>query len=373
MIITDITIWRVQPPTDVWHLLSITTKSGLVGWGEFTGSGHDTAAAEIIRAAADGFLGSDALDLNSLLAPYRDFRYPPAADKVTAVAWSALAQALWDIRGQAFNQPLCRLLGGTPGPVRLYANLNRGLFRDRSPSAHGKHAELAVKAGFAVAKCTPFDDLTPTTTNEASLAEPLERLRSAVDAVGSERIAIDCHCRFSPALAARLLPALRAMGNFAWVEDLLAPRYHARLPELHAAHPEIVWGTGEETLNLAMAADMFTGETRPDIFMPDIKYICGLDEFAASARLGMAKGCLIYPHNPSGPVSLAFSAHMAALALDAMVEYPYLAVPGQQILTAPHEPVEKGWYHLGDRPGLGIALSGECLTQHGAILHSLSK
>ena len=369
MNITRIRIWRVQPPHDAWNLVSIETRSGLTGWGEFTGSGHEAAAAAIVTGAAPHLAGRDALDAEALLSPFRSFRYPPVDDKIATVAWSAIAQALWDLRGQAFGQPLCRLLGGMVKPVRLYANLNRGLFRDRSPEGHARHAEEAMDRGFAYAKCTPFDGLTPAIPDGATLDVPMERLRRAAAAAGAERIAVDCHCRFSPPAARKMLEAAKALGRFAWIEDILSPVHRERFRELRHAFPETVWAGGEETRSLGMAAAVLTGPDRPDIFMPDVKYICGPDEYAAIVRLAGQCGCLLYPHNPSGPISLAFSAHLAALGGDCLVEYPFMAVPGQETLTAPEEPVENGWYYLRDAPGLGMAPSRRCLDDHGTVLH----
>lgn len=373
MKITGIRIWHVRPPHDAWLFLSIETDAGLTGWGECTGGGSDAAVVAICREAAEQLLGGDPLDLDALLAPVRAFRYPPPAGKIVFVAWSAVAQALWDIRGQAFGQPLCRLLGGTPKPVRLYANLNRGLFRDRSPEAHARHAAEALKEGFAAAKCTPFDGVVPSVPDEETLAAPMERLRRIVDAVGGERIAVDCHCRFSPGLARRFLERLGGMGRFAWIEDILSPCHGDLMPELRMAFPGIIWGSGEETYSLAMAAELLSGRGKPDIFMPDVKFICGPDEFAAVVRLASSAGCLMYPHNPSGPISLAFSAHMAALTPGGMVEYPFKAVPDQKNLCLPPEPVDNGWYHLGDKPGLGVAPSGKCLDEFGSVLLDAKK
>ena len=365
MKITRIQGWRIAPPHDVWHLLSITTASGLVGWGEFTGSGHDAAAAAICRESAMELLGGDALDLEACLLPYRRFRYPPLDDKIAAVAWSAIAQALWDIRAQAFGQPLCRLLGGTPRAVQLYANLNRGLFRNRSPEAHADHAAQALAGGFAAAKCTPFDEVTPAAVGTDSYAPAMARLRAAAAAVDSGRIAIDCHCRFTPAMADAMLRELETLGRFAWIEDIIQPCHHGRMPELRHNHPETIWGGGEETVRMDDALALLGGDARPDIFMPDIKYVCGLDDYAAITRAAEARGCRIYPHNPSGPVSLAFSAHMATLSPDSMVEYPFMAVTGQAALCSPYERVENGRYHLDDRPGLGVGPSPECLAGYG--------
>lgn len=368
MKITRVRVWRVSPPTDTWFFVSATAGPDVTGWGEITGSGHDAAATAVVRTAAAGMLGSDLLDLDACLAPFRSFRYPPLDDKIAGVAWSGLAQALWDIRGQIFGRPICDLLGAGRKSIPLYANLNRGLFRDRSPQAHARHAKAALDLGYVAAKCTPFDEMTPDKNDPACLEPPLERLRAVAEAVDSRMIAIDCHRRFSPHMAEAMLSELAGVGAFRWLEDVLAVPHGHMLPGFRQARPGVVWGGGEEIRSLAQAAAFLAGPEKPDIFMPDVKYVCGLDEMAAVCRLAETAGCAIYPHNPSGPVSQAFSAHMAAACTGAVVEYPFLAVPERVSCTTPEEPVSGGRYHLSDRPGLGIAPSRECLEKYGTLL-----
>lgn len=367
MKITCVRAWKLCPPNDSWLLASAGTDDGLTGWGEITGSGHDAGALAVLGEAAVGMLGADPLDLGARLAPLRSFRYPCLRDKIAVTAWSGLAQALWDIRAQAFGQPLYKVLGGSETRIPLYANLNRGLFGDRSPAAHARHAEAALAEGFFAAKCTPFDEVTPSSPDAAALENGLERLRAAASA-GAEKISIDCHRRFAPPLARVLLGRLDGMGCFAWVEDLLDTPHAAAYPELRLAHPRVVWAGGEETTGLRDALAMLSGPEKPDLFMPDVKYVCGLDEMAAVCRLGDSLGCRLSFHNPSGPVSQAFSAHVASAFPGATAEYPFLSVPDRRFATIPEEPVEGGAYHLSDRPGLGVAPSSECLERHGTVL-----
>lgn len=376
MKITRVRVWRVSPPTDVWLFVSMTAEDGsascsspvFAGWGEITGSGHDAAVTAVVKEAAAGLLGKDALDPDARLAAFRGFRYPPIDDKIATVAWSGLAQAMWDIRGQAFGRPLAELFGASKKTLPLYANLNRGLFRDRSPEAHARSAKAALDAGFAAAKVTPFDEIIPAVTDPSALEPALDRLRAVADSVDSRKIAIDCHRRFSPRMAEKMLSALEKIGEFRWIEDMLATPHMRFLPEFRRNRPNIAWAGGEELRSLPQAAAFLAGAEKPDIVMPDIKYICGLDETAAVCRLAESAGCAVFPHNPSGPVSQAFSAHMAACCGESTVEYPFLAVPDRGTLTTPEEPVRGGMYRIANRPGLGIAPSTECLDRYGTLL-----
>ena len=372
MKITAVRVWRLSPPHDVWILAEIETDAGLTGWGELTGSGHDAAVAEIFIQAASALPGRNPLEINAHLAGYTAFRFPPPADKLTATAWSGLAQALWDLRAQAHGLPLCALLGAdAPRPVPLYANLNRGLLRDRSPEAHARHVEAALRAGFSAVKCTPFDEVTPGALCPDSLEPALQRLRAAASAAGTERIAIDCHQRFSVPLAQHLLARLAELGRFYWLEDVLPPRHGADLHAFRHAFPGIVWAGGEEIHSLSEALHFVSGPERPDVYMPDIKYICGPDRAMAACHAAMALGSRVSPHNPSGPVSQAFSAHVAVACPGSILEYPFLAVPDRACMTDPVEPLENGSYMVSDAPGIGIAPGRECLERYGEVLRAV--
>ena len=374
MKICSVRLWRLTPPRDTWIIAELKTDSGLTGWGELTNSGHDEGAAAIFSQSARLLVGKDPLRINEHLAHYRDFTMPPRIDKILVVAWSGVAQALWDIKAKVYDLPLYKLLGADGEvSVPLYANLNRGLWNDRSPAGHAKHAEAALKAGFAAAKCAPLDDITPTVLDPLRLTPAMERMRAAVNSVGASNVAIDCHQRLASPMAHQLLEQLTKLGTLFWVEDPFTPEHMDKFALLHATYPGVTWAGGEETFSLNGALKFLSTPHRPDVFMPDVKFICGLDHLLAMCFAAQALGCRVSPHNPQGPVSQAFAAHVAAACSSTLVEYPFLAVPTREHLTDPIEPVENGRYVLGDRLGIGIELTKDCLEKYGSLLCDISE
>jgi galactonate dehydratase len=65
----------------------------------------------------------------------------------------------------------------------------------------------------------------------------------------------------------------------------------------------------------------------------------------------------VAPHNPSGPVSMAASAHVAAsLPRLRALEHAWGEVSWRPALLAPPERIEDGMYVLPSGPGLGVDL-----------------
>src|SRR5262245_37711781 len=96
-------------------LVEVETDSGVIGWGEAFAQGlepPEIAAAAIVHALTPLALGADPLApevlWHRLYHATRD--YGRTGSVVAAI--SAIDIALWDIAGQAYGVPICRLLGG---------------------------------------------------------------------------------------------------------------------------------------------------------------------------------------------------------------------------------------------------------------------
>ncbi|HEU5329568.1 MAG TPA: enolase C-terminal domain-like protein, partial [Thermomicrobiales bacterium] len=75
----------------------------------------------------------------------------------------------------------------------------------------------------------------------------------------------------------------------------------------------------------------------------------------------------VAPHNPSGPVAMAASAHAAA-ALPRLraLEYAWGEVDWRQDIITPREQIVAGELALPDGPGLGITLNDAIVAAHRA-------
>ena len=111
--ITDYDLYEVPPR---WLFLRVETSDGRVGWGEPVVEGR----AHTVRGAVEELmetylLGEDPHPVSDhWQAMYRGGFYRGGPVLMSAIA--GIDQALWDLRGKAFDAPVYDLLGG---PVRF--------------------------------------------------------------------------------------------------------------------------------------------------------------------------------------------------------------------------------------------------------------
>jgi galactonate dehydratase len=293
-----------------WVFARVAGDDGTAGWGEGTLEGRAAEVAAAIEAS-DGKLGSIPADL------------------VRAAAYSAVEQALWDLKARRAGRPLAELLGGPKrSRVPLYANINRGT-TERSPAGFAARAAEAVALGFQAIKIAPFDEVKP--TEKRFVEEGYARMAAAIQAIaGRAELQVDCHWRFDEAAALEAL-AECARAGVTWFECPLP-----ETPENYAAIKRLRAKANAAGMRLA-GAELFIGAAgfKPlleqglyDVVMPDVKYAGGLAECLRIAELAARHGCAVSLHNPSGPVCHAHSVHLSAvLEGDERLEYQHGETP----------------------------------------------
>jgi len=111
----------------------VRTDDGAEGWGQVSTYNADITAQVFHRQIAPWALGADALDIDALvdLIPEKEHKFPGS---YLRRALAGLDTALWDLRGRLEGKSVCELLGGTPGPIRVYAS---SMKRDITPEGEG--------------------------------------------------------------------------------------------------------------------------------------------------------------------------------------------------------------------------------------------
>jgi galactonate dehydratase len=370
MKITGFDIIEIEvTPKGNWVFVQIQTDAGISGLGEASQSGKDTLVQVVLKQLEAELMGKDPTNIIALWEQmvHPDNVFSGDAGRVGATAISAIDQALWDIKGKAFDVPVWQLLGGKHrDKVRLYANLNRGI-TDRRPEGFAEAAQRAVESGFGAIKCTPFDEVKLLKQDRSGVEKDLklgiDRVSAIRDTVGSEiDLMVDCHSRFDLPLARRACEALKPL-NLYWLEEPVASEQTQAMKHLcqHSGHTI----AGGEAFLGRNAFWETLAEGAMHVIMPDVKHAGGISECMRIAAMAEIKQIMVSPHSPAGPVSNMAGVHLAAaIPSFLMLEYAFGEVEWRSQLTAPEEHIENGFMSVPDRPGLGIELNQVLVKAH---------
>jgi galactonate dehydratase len=349
-----------------WSFVRVETDEGVTGLGEASQGGNEGAIAQIVREQlAPRLVGSDPRDVQLVLQRGRAL----GRERTGATALSAVEQALWDITGQAYGQPIWRLLGGKVRPrLWIYANINRSTW-DRSPEGFAANARRAVGRGFRAVKLAAFDDVPAHLDSPEAFATiqlGVDRVFAVREAVGPDvQVLLDLHCHLNAAWAIRVAKQLEPVRLF-WFEDPIPRSDVEGWVRVHRSIEQPVAG-GETFFGLEPFWELFT-RSAIDVAMPDVKHCGGIGALRHIAALAEPAHVQIAPHNPSGPVALAATAHAAVTMPNfTILEYAFGEVDWREQLVEPAESIVDGFYTPPDTPGLGVRLNEAVLAEHAKV------
>ena len=349
----------------VWLFVLLKTDAGLIGLGEASDAFGfaNTTADDAARMRAQLKIFFDLIDGRSPLdiESYRQRGVPLARQGlVSATAFSAIEQALWDLAGQALDVPTYLLLGGkVRSELPVYANINRAT-TPRTPDGFAAAAKRAVGDGFRAIKAAPFDGFPPPGSSDVEVSRAIDTGIASVHAMRSAvgpsiAIMVDCHSFFSVEQAVRVAERLEP-DNLTWYEEPVAPE---RIDETVAIKRRIrqPMSGGEVLFGLAGFTPLVRNHA-VDTIMPDVKHCGGLLELTRIAAVAAEDGVMVAPHNPSGPVSTAATIHACAGIRNVnFLELQYGEVSWRSECVTPAERFVNGTIQIPDRPGFGVALN----------------
>ncbi|MFF4189052.1 mandelate racemase/muconate lactonizing enzyme family protein [Streptomyces sp. NPDC001691] len=233
--------------------------------------------------------------------------------------------------------------------IPLYANINRTL-RTRTPQAAADTARQAIAAGYATVKVAPFDGF----TGSDRIARGLDIARAVREAIGPERtLLLDAHHLLT---ADQLIKHAAAFTDLrlGWLEDAVRLDDIEGLRRVRAAIDAPLAG-GEFAATPAQVLPALRSGAL-DVLMPDVKHAGGPLHVLRLAALAAEHGVALSPHNPSGPVATAASAHVSALLPSdgPPLEVMFGEVPWRPATVTPPEPITGATYELRPEPGIGI-------------------
>ncbi|NGN65937.1 starvation-sensing protein RspA [Streptomyces sp. A7024] len=347
-----------------------TSEDGLYGLGcaTFTQRFAAVVAAvtEHVAPLAIGRHPADIEDLTRLVHYSSYWRGGPVLNN----ALSGLDQALWDIAGKRAGMPVHELLGGrSRAGVEVYTHAS-----GPSIDATLAQAEQQIAAGYRNIRLqvggkglgtygAPGTRNGYPGTPHPDGWDPEEYLRTvprlfeaARERLGdSVNLMHDVHSRLTPKQAIVLARALEPY-HLAFLEDVIAPEFYDRLPEVRAASPVPI-AVGEQVGSVTGAARLIrTGAV--DLLRLHTSAIGGLTPTRKVVAMAELSGVRTAFHSPGDITPVGVAANLAvdistpAFGYQESHEYndaTHEVFPGTPVVSS-------GYLHPSDQPGWGVDL-----------------
>jgi mandelate racemase len=325
-------------------LVDLQTEEGAVGRSYLFGIGRHNLApiAKLVEAMA-AMVKGDAVAPYDLEKKLRTRYTLLGVHNVVLFAMAGIDMAAWDAFGQSVDQPLARLLGGTPRPVPAYNSKGLGIM---APSALAKEAEELVAEGFRAIKLR---------LGRAAAKDDLEALRTVKKAIGPDvTLMVDFNQALSVAGALGRGRMIDDEGGVLWIEEPVRADDFAGCSQLRREiSTPIQIGEnfmGPEQMAQALAAGAC------DYVMPDAQRIGGVTGWMRAAALAQAAGLEMSSH-----LFPEISAQLLAVTPTAhWLEYVDWA---DAILESPLT-IRDGAVLIPEKPGTGIAWNEEAVRRY---------
>ncbi len=363
--ITKVELFKVPPR---WLFLKITTKNGLVGWGEPVVEGRAATVETAINELLPYLIGYPANKIEDFWQlVYRGGFY--RGGPVLMSALSGIDQALWDIKGKHLGVPIYELLGGAVrDKVKIY-----GWVHGDNKKELTKAAKARIKKGFTAVKMIVTNQLewidAPSKINAA-----VERLATVRKAIGDDYpIGVDFHGRVHKGMLNMMVKALEPYQPY-FIEEPVLSENNEILASLKSFTTTPI-ATGERMYS-RWDFKKIIQEGWVDIVQPDLSHAGGISEVKKIATMAEAYDIAIAPHCPLGPISLAAALQIDFSCINALIQETSLGIPYNTEFELTHylkNPkvfgLKKGYVPLLTAPGLGIEIDEKKVREAAKIGH----
>ncbi|MBS1092679.1 galactonate dehydratase [Gluconobacter sp. Dm-74] len=365
MKITALKTYMVPPR---WLFLKIETDEGIFGWGEPVVEGRAATVAAMVEELSDYLIGKDPF----LIEDHWNVMYRAGFYRGGAIHMSAIAgidQALWDLKGRAFNMPVWQLLGGKcRDRIRVYSWIGG----DR-PADTARAAKEVVDRGFTAVKMNGTEELQFIDSHQ-KVDEAIARVAAIREAVGPYvGIGVDFHGRVHKPMAKVLARELQPFDLMFIEEPVLSENFEA-LPEI-AAQTSIPIALGERLFS-RWDFKRILEQGCVDIIQPDPSHSGGITETRKIAAMAEAYDVAVALHCPLGPIALAANLQLDAISYNAFIQEQSLGIhynKSNDLLDYIVDPsvfsYVDGHVAIPDGPGLGIEINEEYVKAKAAEGH----
>ena len=343
-----------EPEDDLHTLVEIESDQGLSGFGSvFTNSGLVAAGVETLRP----LWRNESIEPERLSEKLRQATFWQGRGGTLEHVISGIDIALWDLFGQASQQPVARLLGGYyRRKIKPYASL---LFDE--PDVLTQRIQDTVARGFRAIKLgwrpfgrrdARFDELLVRTAREA-MGPGVDLL---VDAGGSEQ--------FWPHGYKWALRTAQMLAEYdvGWFEEPLPPDDLAGFIRLRANAPVPI--AGGEVLTRRQSFFPWIEQGGFDVVQPDSTKCGGLSEARKIAWSAADHNVQFVSHGWNTAIGLAADLHLAAaIPVARYVEFLTPAPYIEEILESPFRLDNEGLLTIPETAGLGVQINRQALAR----------
>ncbi len=326
----------------------VRTDEGLTGISR-TGPGN----IPVIEDLTPILLDQSPLDVERLWhAMYATTQSRGHPDSRLVGAIGALDIALWDLKGQALDQPVWRLLGGSRQRIPSYAD---GTIFERETADLVQRLADYRDQGFTQVKFHTLNN---------DPVEVLSEIAAVRAAVGEDtQLMVDAHRAWDPWTAAAVAQECQQY-NVYWLEEPVQWDDQVEgLAVVARAAPHLLVAGGEGERTLYAARDLVArGSVR--VLQHDILGGGGYTAWRKYAAVAEAFHVKVAPHGASFP---ELNAHLVAAVPNGLTVSTCPACEPYQIWSRLYEQpmdVRDGWITLSDRPGLGLTLDEDFISHH---------
>jgi len=366
MKITRMTTYQVPPR---WLFLKIETDDGITGWGEPVVEGRAATVRAAVAELSDYLIGTDPSRIEDhWQVMYRGGFYRGGPVLMSAIA--GIDQALWDIKGKAAGLPVHQLLGG---PCRDRIRVYSWVGGDRPQDAVDQAREN-VALGFTALKMNATAEMQIVDSHTA-IARAVAGIAAMREAVGPDvGLAVDFHGRVQRPMARVLLRELDPL-RLLFVEEPVLPDQIDALPALTAGLATPV-ALGERLYSRWDFRPVLEGRA-VDIVQPDLSHAGGITECRKIAAMAEAYDVALAPHCPLGPIALAASLQVDAVAHNAFIQEQSLGIHYNAAADILDYLVDASVFDYGDgmvaiptAPGLGIEVDETAVARAAETGHA---